>query len=509
MRAREFLRLIEDDLSTLKNKVIKSIETTDDATLLDKIYSALNRTNITQRIGAALNQNDRDIKGYIDEIVEVIVNTPGRYEDKLLFAEGLDKGYVNIKEMLSGKRVHFEDLLTPNKTNVPISFIVSVFNGLKLIGANEQKGPGEFALAALSPDISIFGAGDLKIGNHNIEVKAAAGEKSTSGGRLGSTGFLQHQRVPEIINSYMPEGFKVDPSENLNLREFEQLLKKANLDPTTTTQFAEELFGYIFEGKDWADISPLVNAMVSGTDLYKPYTIVAYNAYRGRPENTKFDGVMLMSFPLQELKYYDDPEKMYDDLYTPGVKLISANKEWASRGIVPSVGLRPEKVEKVEKIKKGTSDEDVVTWADKYARFIVAKNRNRTPGLADEITNFLLDLYQNKKLKFSDPDPQIYGQFPELRQKTEVEKSIDTALNDFVSNLMLRNKVYDKDLKSKITLQAKQLIDSGTPINQLSAELIKLFPQLDPTQKQQTAEVPASIQNQTRTLGSKIPMGSA
>ena len=92
MRAREFLRLIEDDLSTLKHKVIKSIETTDDATLLDKIYSALNRTNITQRIGAALNQNDRDIKGYIDEIVEVIVNTPGRYEDKLLFAEGLDKG---------------------------------------------------------------------------------------------------------------------------------------------------------------------------------------------------------------------------------------------------------------------------------------------------------------------------------------------------------------------------------------------------------------------------------
>jgi hypothetical protein len=458
MRAREFLRLIEDDLSTLKHKVIKSIETTDDATLLDKIYSALNRTNISQRIGAALNQNDRDIKGYIDEIVEVIVNTPGRYEDKLLFAEGLDKGYVNIKEMLSGKRVHFEDLLTPNKTNVPISFIVSVFNGLKLIGANEQKGPGEFALAALSPDISIFGAGDLKIGNHNIEVKAAAGEKSTSGGRLGSTGFLQHQRVPEIINSYMPEGFKVDPSENLNLREFEQLLKKANLDPATTTQFAEELFGYIFEGKDWADISPLVNAMVSGTDLYKPYTIVAYNAYRGRPENTKFDGVMLMSFPLQELKYYDDPEKMYDDLYTPGVKLISANKEWASRGIVPSVGLRPEKVEKVEKIKiKGKQVQEVEDWAEKYAEYIVKLNRNRTPGMAKDIKDFVMDLFYKKK--FSNLNQKIYIQFPGLKKNAP-------AGNEETPD------------------------ETEEPVEQTSAE------------------VPASIQNQTRTLGNKIPMGS-
>jgi len=460
MRAREFLRLIEDDLTTLKHKVIKSIETTDDATLLDKIYSSLNKTNISQRIGAALNQNDRDIKKYIDEIVEVIVNTPGRYEDKLLFAEGLDKGYVNVKEMTSGKRVHFEDLLTSNKTGVPISFIVNVFNGLKNVGEKESKGPGEFALAALSPDVSIFGAGDLKIGNQNIEVKASAGDSASGGGRLGSTGFLQHYRVHEIIDKYLPG--QVDANANLGLKAFSQLLKKANLDPATTKQFAEELFGYIFEGKDWADISPLVNAVVAGADLDKPYTVVAYNAYRGRPENTKFDGIMLMSFPLQELKYYDDPEKMYDDLYATSVNLISANKEWAGRLNLPSVSLRPEKVEKVGKIKKkGASIEDVEKWAGLYANWMVRTRRIRTPGLADEIKNVIMDLYYENKLNFSNPNPQIYKYFPQLKKNAPVD-----------------NSEVEPD-------------ETEEPV--------------EPT----PAEVPASIQNQTRTLGNKIPMGSA
>jgi hypothetical protein len=466
MRAREFLRLIEDDLTTLKHKVIKSIETTDDATLLDKIYSSLNRTNISQRIGAALNQNDSDIKKYIDEIVEVIVNTPGRYEDKLLFAEGLDKGYVNIKEMLSGKRVHFEDLLATNKTGVPISFIVSVFNGLKLVGANESKGPGEFALAALSPDISIFGAGDLKIGNQNIEVKATAGKERSGGGKLGSTGFLQHHRVPDIINSYMPEGLKVDPSMTLGLSTFSQLLKKANLDPETLIQFATELFDYIFEGKDWADTSPLINAMVAGNDLEKPYTMAAYSAYRGRPDNTKFDGVMLMSFPLQELKYYDDPEKMYDDLYAPGVSLISSNKEFASRNILPSVSLRPEKVEKIEKINaKGKELQEIENWAGDYATYMIKLNKNRTPGLADEIKDFIMYLYNKNKLNsatIKNLNPLIYKHFPQLKKTTS---------------------------------------DAETPV-------VNAKPTEQPPIEQTPAEVPASIQNQTRTLGNKIPMGS-
>jgi hypothetical protein len=259
----------------------------------------------------------------------------------------------------------------------------------------------------------------------------------------------------------MPEGLKVDPSITLGLSAFSQLLKKANLDPETLVQFATELFDYIFEGKDWADTSPLINAMVAGNDLEKPYTIAAYSAYRGRPDNTKFDGVMLMSFPLQELKYYDDPEKMYDDLYAPGVSLISSNKEFASRNILPSVSLRPEKVEKVGKIKKkGASIEDVKKWAGLYANYMVQSRRIRTPGLADEIKDVIMDLYWENELNFSNPNPQIYEYFPQLKKNAPVDNS--EAEPD----------------------------ETAEPVEQTPAE------------------VPASIQNQTRTLGNKIPMGS-
>jgi hypothetical protein len=159
------------------------------------------------------------------------------------------------------------------------------------------------------------------------------------------------------------------------------------------------------------------------------------------------------------LKYYDDPEKMYDDLYTPGIKLISANKEWASRGIVPSVGLRPEKVEKVERIKiKGKQVQEVKDWAKKYAEYIVKLNRNRTPGLVNDIEDFVMNLYYTKK--FSNLNQKIYSQFPGLKKNAPVD-----------------NPDEEPDETEEPTEQ--------TP-----------------------AEVPASIQNQTRTLGNKIPMGS-
>jgi hypothetical protein len=65
--------------------------------------------------------------------------------------------------MLDGKKHHFSDLLKTNK-NVSLKFLFNMFNEMKDLGIKAKKGPGEFALAILSPKISVFGSGDLKIG---------------------------------------------------------------------------------------------------------------------------------------------------------------------------------------------------------------------------------------------------------------------------------------------------------------------------------------------------------
>jgi hypothetical protein len=161
--------------------------------------------------------------------------------------------------MLSGKRVHFEDLLITNAEGPSISFIKQVFKKLKDVGDKRGKGPGEFSLAVLSPKLTIFGSGDIKIGNKTIEVKASAGKTmSSGGGRIGTTGFLQHQRNAEIIKQYIPA---LDTSKDLNLSNLSNISK--NLDVSGDLRTSGKV---ILEG-DQIVFSPDVNLFRSSSGV--------------------------------------------------------------------------------------------------------------------------------------------------------------------------------------------------------------------------------------------------
>ena len=105
-------KLFEDAISAsnLKNRIIGQIEKTDDEELLDTIWTALNKGGLTDRIKGALKL-DKDASKYIGEISQIIIDTPGSYGEKMSFLEGFPDGYIDIKRMLSGERVHFEDLI--------------------------------------------------------------------------------------------------------------------------------------------------------------------------------------------------------------------------------------------------------------------------------------------------------------------------------------------------------------------------------------------------------------
>ena len=208
MRYNEIVGLFEadgsaDSVATLRKDIIDQVKKTQDQELLDKIYTVLNKSGLTDRIAGTLKR-ETDTEGYVADITKIIIDTDGTYQEKHAFIEGFPTGYVNIELMLSGRRVKFDELLDKN------AFVRRVFDALKRVTFGTAKGPGEFALAVMSPHIRITGKGDLNIGEQVIEVKASAGKDvSSGGGRLGTPGLLHSDNVESIIVKHL----KIKPAE--------------------------------------------------------------------------------------------------------------------------------------------------------------------------------------------------------------------------------------------------------------------------------------------------------
>jgi hypothetical protein len=408
MRFREFKLFFEDDaadkngLASLKQKVITGVKQTDDLGVLEKIYTTLEGTNLQQRIRRAL-RSDGEARNYVDQIVKIILDTPGTVEEKLTFSDAFPEGYVNIDLMLSGKRVYFEDLIQSKVKGVSNSFAKRVFVALKALPAKE-KGPGEFSLAVLSPRIDIFGAGDLKIDDKIIEVKA-------SGGRLGSTGFLNHAAAPEIIQKYMP----IQQGETLGLKSFNSMANK--LEPAQRKALANELFPSLFKPHPHVDLKPLINALERGDNIVDEYILASYRAYIGPQGKEKFSGIMLMNFETEELRYFTDPVEMVKDIDGPQVAIISSNQQFAPRNIIPALKLKREKAEKVDLPKPGsvpTDQMDEIAW--NHANYIVRSKGMRDRNLIDSVYEFIAQQYMSGIENPRAINQAILQQFPELRK---------------------------------------------------------------------------------------------
>jgi hypothetical protein len=354
MRAFEFLFEKEDtapDIATMKTQIIGQVKKTTDSDLLQKLYTALNKGGLVNRIAPILTR-DTDTKGYVDKLVDIIIDVPGTYAEKQAFINQYPTGYIDVAKMIGGEYVKFTDLITGSE-GAPLKFVHRVFDALKQVTFGGAKGPGEFGLAVLSPHIKITGKGDLHIGDKVIEVKANAG---ASGGRIGTPGLLSSDEIPAILEEGLPE-FKVAPNESLNLNQLPKLMDMNNLNSQQKTALATKLFNYIFKNK--ADISGLVSAAVEGGDLNPSFLKANYEIYQAE---SGFDGMMLMNFQTQACKYFTDPSQMANDIYAFSIYLISANSGFQARQILSQVTLRPVK-EKVSapKVVKTKAEKNSIT----------------------------------------------------------------------------------------------------------------------------------------------------
>lgn len=348
MRAFEFLTEA-DDISQLKTQIISTVKKSSDEALIQKLYTTINKTGLFSRIAPILAR-DTDTKGYVDNLVNMIIEVPGTYEEKQAFIKGYPNGYIDIDKMLSGDYIKFDNLITGGE-GTPIEFVKKVFNALKQVTFGGAKGPGEFGLAVLSPFIKITGKGDLNINDKVIEVKAAAGESKASGGRVGTPGLLSTDNIPTILEKYL-KGYVVPEGESINLKQLSALMEKVGLVSGQRKQLATELFTYIFKGK--ADVGDLVNAVVAGSDPNPAFLKANYEIYQAE---SGFTGMMLVNFSSQALKYFTDPIQMASEIYAFNIYLISSNAGFTSRQILSQVTLKPVKEPKTAPavVKKSSS----------------------------------------------------------------------------------------------------------------------------------------------------------
>jgi hypothetical protein len=320
----------DGSVATLRKDIIDQVKKTQDEELLDKIYTVLNQSGLADRIAGTL-ERDTDTRGYTDIITQIIIDTPGTFQAKYDFINGFPTGYVDIDKMLSGNRVKFTDLLTGGK------FVVDVFNRLKRETFGSAKGPGEFALAVMSPHIRINGKGDLNIGDQIIEVKASAGkEVSSGGGRLGEGGLIKYDDVAKIIEKNIKAKLSVVAPNGVGLAGLTKLA--SNMPGVQRMKFGKELFGYMFSGSG-ANISDLVSAFANGTDLRDAYVKANYDAYKAKSE---FDGIMIMNFALGELHFFRDVNDLVRHVYNGiGVYIVSSDTTKSARQILTQVTLAP------------------------------------------------------------------------------------------------------------------------------------------------------------------------
>jgi len=361
MRAFEFLyekTSEQPNLSNLKTQIIGQVKKTQDPDLLQKLYTTLNKGGLVDRIAPVLDR-DTDTKGYVKDLVNMIIDVEGTYEEKQSFINEYPNGYIDIKKMLSGEYVRFNELIVGGET-APLAFVLRVFNALKQVTFGGAKGPGEFGLAVLSPHIKITAGGDLKIGDKTIEVKAMAGE-SGGGGRVGTPGLLASDNIAEIIKKHIPK-FTIEKGTGLNLKQFSDLMNVYRLNPAKKRALATELFKYIFRGE--ADTSGIVDAVISGNDPSPYYLKANYEIYQ---KESQFDGMMLINFKTQALKYFVDPLQMANEIYAMSVYLISGNPGFQSRQILAQVSLRKVKEPKAAPAPAKKSVKEPATIAKKVA----------------------------------------------------------------------------------------------------------------------------------------------
>lgn len=197
MRATEFIYESVEDVETLKKDIINQVKQEKDNEVLDKAHQVLSHSSIKSKIESAFakaagNGNVGNIDSIINDMIDYLRNLQGTTQEKREFVDILEAGKViNTAELFKPASTFDQIFATPLSQR----FFTSI---AKYGQGKNMKGPGEYALAILSPSISLADKGDLLIDGKHVEVKAAMNK---NGGRLGEVVSVSSSQYAEALKT--------------------------------------------------------------------------------------------------------------------------------------------------------------------------------------------------------------------------------------------------------------------------------------------------------------------
>ena len=309
-----------DSGSDLKKNIIGLVKTTDETPVLHKVLKTLKAGNLDERIHDLL-KSDADAEGFIKQITDAIINSDAPLEEKNEFLDKYPKGIVDTSLLLDGSAHTFDEI-------VGKGFPADLFAQLSTSLVSQGVGPGEVALAVLSPDIKWSGreagGGDIIVDGKNIEVKTSV----KSGGRWinarkanmnmpaikaaieNATGMEVPARlgIPAWVNTYRP----AIPEKTL---------------PEVCKTIAKGLFTAV-------DTSAFEEVLATG-DARAIQTEMLRTGYENYKKLSKFDGMLMMDVNSRTAQYF----QTYDDML--GSINISSTYLYSPEGeAMPKVSLR-------------------------------------------------------------------------------------------------------------------------------------------------------------------------
>lgn len=305
---REYINILVEAQSPIKQEIVTQVKQTDDIKILQRVLNVLKAGNLDERIGAVLSK-DPDAANFIDTVADVILKINAPVEQKDAFLNRFPKGIINTSLLTDGNLHSYLDIV--NGDDFARKVLSALASHRTLIP--QGVGPGEIALAILSPNIKwsgrIKGGGDIIIGKTAIEVKTTL----ESGGRWVNArkadqdmasiknaivdAFRQINTNPPVIPPRLNPNIWVD-----QIRPRLVLARKPNVLKQCVAIMAKGLFAHtntkeyeaaLING-DVADIS----AAILKTGFYN------YKAY------SNFDGILLINNNNESVQYFRNFEDM-------------------------------------------------------------------------------------------------------------------------------------------------------------------------------------------------------